>query len=127
MTLLQAIALASGLQATTYGHAELACGDIHAPVPCTHGAVTASGELFDPGLATVAIALPTRTRLRAADIWLRVGDGRCHRVRLNDKMNPRWIGVRGFDLTPRAVELLTGKPATRHWSGVVHVCRVGDL
>lgn len=124
-TLLELLITASGLVSTTYGvHGELFCGDVGKPRPCSYGAITASGDIFDPQLATAAVAAPTRTRIRPTVVYLRVDSGPCHRILVNDKMNPKWIGERGFDLTPAAVQLLTGKPATRHWSGVVHVCSV---
>lgn len=123
-TLFELLVIASGLISTTYGYGEVMCGDIHSPRPCAAGAITASGVAFDPRLPQVALAAPTHLRLPASHIWLRVPGGECRRIALVDKMNPRYIGVRGFDLTPRAVELLTGKPATRHWSGRVYVCSV---
>ncbi len=116
------IQLASGLRATTYGYGEGNCGDIDKPRPCSKGAVTASGEPFNPNLATAAIFAPTKLRMRARWVWLRVDEGPCKLIRVNDKGNPRYIGIRGFDLSPRAVEVLTGQPAVSTWSGRVYVC-----
>ena len=125
MTILELLIIASGLTATTYGvHGEMYCGDIGKPRPCEYGAITASGDIFDPAEVTAAVAAPTRLRMKPVYVWLRVEGGECHQVRVNDKMNPRYLGVRGFDLTPATVQLLTGKPATRHWSGKVFVCAV---
>lgn len=124
MSLLELLITASGLMSTTYGFAEYKCGDIGFPVRCSYGAITASGEVFDPKEPQVAIAAPTPFRLKATNIWLKTEDGPCKKVRLVDKMNPRYIGVRGFDLSPAAVELLTGKPAHPRWSATVHVCAV---
>jgi len=124
MLLTQLLLLASMLTSTTYGHGEMFCGDIGKAVPCSKGAITASGIEFDPSVAMVAIAAPTKLVLRAKTIGLRVPGGKCRRVKLADKMNPRYIGVRGFDLTPAAVQLLTGKPATKYWSGRVEVCKL---
>lgn len=107
---------------TTYGWGEMYCGNPGNPKPCVKGAITASGEELDPSRAMAAIAIPTRCTIKARWIWLRVGKRPCVKVRLADKMNSRWIGQRGFDLTPAAVYLLTGKPASRHWSGRVSVC-----
>lgn len=114
---------ASGLPASTYGFGELACGDVGKPRMCVAGAITASGEVFDPGIPSAALAAPARLVLRGQWVWLRLADGpfRCVRVRLNDKMNPRWIGRRGFDLTPAAVHKLGGV-ASPAWSGRVLVC-----
>jgi hypothetical protein len=120
------IVIASGLLATTYGYSEPNCGDIGKPQPCRAGAVTASGEPFNPAAATAAVAAPTRLRIQARWLKLRVDNGSCEWIFLTDKMNPRYIGERGFDLTPAAVELLTKQPATPTWSGVVHVCEAGD-
>ena len=119
------VSVADGLRSTVYGTSgEMFCGDIGKPVPCASGATTASGLPFEPKLPSMAVAAPTRLRLAAVYIWVRVESGPCHRVLLSDKMNPRYIGVRGFDLSPAAVRLLTGKPATKHWSGRVFVCSV---
>lgn len=112
----------SGITSTTYGHNEVMCGDVGAPTACVKGAVTASGDTFDPDKATAAIALPANVRIRAQYIYLKMDGGTCQPIKLNDKMNPRYIGVRGFDLTPAAVKKLTGTAATDTWSGIVHVC-----
>lgn len=116
------LAIASGLVSTVYGGGEMFCGDVGKPVACAHGAITASGEVFDPTIPMVAIAAPYGVRLRARMVSLKVPGGECRPVLLADKMNPRWIGVRGFDLTPAAVELLTGGAQGLKWSGRVQVC-----
>lgn len=124
MTLLELLlTTASGLPSSTYGYSEMMCGDVGRPRSCAVGATTASGETFDPSIPSAAVAAPASLVLKARYIWIRLADGpfRCVRVRLNDKMNPRWIGVRGFDLTPAAVEKLGGLP-TPKWSGRVRVC-----
>jgi hypothetical protein len=125
MTLAAYLLIASGITATTYGHGEFNCGDVESPRQCAAGAVTASGESFVPDYPSAAIAAPARLIVRGQWIKLRVDEGPCFAVRLNDKMNPRYIGTRGFDLSPAAVELLTGQPAHPRWSGRVHVC-TGD-
>lgn len=122
-TLTELLIVASGLHSTTYGFGETKCGDTHAPIPCAYGALTASGDVFDPDVPTAAIAAPFKLRLRAQTIWLRVPGKACHPIRLNDKLHPRWIGQRGFDLSAAAVRQLTGKPATPYWSGIVEVCK----
>ena len=115
--------IASLMRSTTYGYGEFMCGDIGKPVPCAKGAITASGIEFDPSLPMAAIAAPTKFVLRAKVIGLRVEGGKCKRIHLVDKMNPRYIGVRGFDLSPAAVKLLTGD-AHPKWSGRVEVCQL---
>lgn len=124
MSIFDLLIIASGLTATTYGYGEKNCGDIGFPVACDSMATTASGVRFVPTEAQVAIAAPTNLRIQATSIYLRVAGGPCKLVQLVDKMNPRYIGVRGFDLSPGAVELLTGQPASPRWSGVVHVCSI---
>lgn len=90
---------------------------------CSRGAITASGEPFQPfDEPSAAIALPTNVIMRPSWVYLRIADGECHRVRVNDKMNPRFIGKRGFDLSPAAQSLLTGQPASRNWSARVFIC-----
>lgn len=123
MSLLYYILLASGLKATTYGWGSSNCGDIGKPRPCVKGAPMANGEPLDPDVPTAAIALPTNMRLQTTYIWLQVRNGPCVRIRLTDKMNPRYIGKRSFDLTKKAIELLTGTVPTKHWSDVVYVCK----
>jgi hypothetical protein len=116
------IALASGLLATTYGHGESKCG-VEVAIPCIAGARTASGEVLHADVPSVAIAAPVWLRIRARWIYLRTENSACHRVRLNDKMNSRHIGRKGFDLSPLALVMLTGK-SDKHWSGRVFVCSI---
>lgn len=116
------LAIASGLISTVYGGGEMFCGDIGKPRPCAYGAITASGEVFDPSIPMAAIAAPSGVRFRSRMVSLKVPGGECKPVLLADKMNPRWVGVRGFDLTPAAVELLTGGAQGLKWSGRVQVC-----
>ena len=111
------------LTSTTYGYGEKMCGDPGHARTCDKGAVTASGIKLDPELPQVAIAAPASMLLKAQRIGLQVPGGKCVWVSLVDKMNERWIGVRGFDLTPGALKLLTGKPATKYWTGQVSVCK----
>ena len=121
--MLEFIAIASGLISSTYGWGESSCGDYGKPRACEQGAVTASGEPFNPHEdATAAIAMPRNRILRASVVVLRVEEGPCVPIRISDKMNERYVGKRGFDLSPAAVRALTGKEPSRHWSGVVHVC-----
>lgn len=106
---------------TTYGYGEKNCGDIGTPRRCSLGAITASGEPFDPELPTAAIFAPTNLRGRVVDVWLQIGDGPCVKIRVNDKGNPRYIGKRAFDLSPEALKQLLGK-SSRYWSGRVKQC-----
>ena len=117
------IDIASGLRATTYGwgKGDKHCGDIGKPVECRKGLYTASGEIFDPQMPQMALAAPTRLRMVATVLPVRLEEGKCRFLRLVDKMNPRYISVRGFDLTPASVKLLGGH-ATKYWSGNVTVC-----
>jgi len=116
------ILMASGLVSTTYGWGEKMCGDIGHPVECVKGARTASGDEFNPTVPSAAVAATTGLRMRSVLIGLRIPGGKCHHITINDKSNPRWIGDRGFDLSPAAVRLLTGE-AYKYWSGVVEVCK----
>lgn len=113
-------------RATTYGWGEKMCGDTGKPRPCNRGAVTASGETFQPHrVPSAAVPAPTTKRIQPRWIGLRlqgVPMAPCIRVRLNDKANPRWIGQRGLDLSPAAVQALTQNLPTPHWSGKVEEC-----
>ncbi len=120
--MIEYIILALTLPATTYGHGEAGkCGDVGAPVACTAGATTSSGEPFDPEDATAAVPAPAKQRTRPMFVSVRSVNGVCVQIRVNDKGNPRYIGVRGLDLTPGALRLLGIKP-TKHWSGKLEVC-----
>lgn len=119
---LKYIAFASGLTATVYGFGERYCGSPASPVQCQLGAITASGEIFDPNLPSLAVPMPDRYILASSYLRVRVKNRPCVTVKVNDKKNPRYIGTQGFDLSPAAVTLLTGKPATRYWSDKVYLC-----
>jgi hypothetical protein len=123
MEIIKYLLLASFLRSTTYGYGELKCGDVGKARTCDKGAVTASGVEFNPDVASVAVSAPFKLRLKSQWIRLRVAGGKCHKLKLLDKMHPRYIGERGFDLTPAAVRLLTGKAAAPNWSGRVELCR----
>lgn len=112
---------ASGLRSTTYGYNEKMCGDIGKPVECAIGSITASGEGFNPNLPTAAVFSPTSMIMKPTVIPVRIASGKCKFIRINDKGSPRFIGRRGFDLSPSAVRLLGGKP-TLYWSGTIYVC-----
>ena len=119
------IATAMGLTATTYGWGEMMCGDIGKPRSCASGAVTASGQPFLPTAPSAAVPAPTKLRITATyiDVKLKnVVDAPCVRIIVNDKSNPRWIGQRGFDLSPAAVQALTQKMPMPYWSGELEEC-----
>ena len=99
------IAFTVGLS-STYGWGELFCGDYNKPQPCSKGAVTASGQVFDPDLPTAAVAAPRNLRMRPVVVGMRVPGGRCVAILVNDKMSERWINKRGFDLSRGALRAL---------------------
>ena len=114
--------LALESEATTYGYGEKMCCDIGNPCACDTGAITYSGELFDAEKATAAIPSPTQFVFTPVDLMFRVEGGPCVAIRINDKSNPRWIGTRGLDLSPKAVELLTGK-RTSNFKQKIELCQ----
>lgn len=119
--MIEYIQLAMGLPATLYGLGEYNCGDPGKAVACLEGATTASGDPFDPNELTVAIPLPTNRILRPITICLQHPETKRQVwVKVNDKANQRWIGLRGFDVTPAVFTALTGKPA-RPWSSIERI------
>ena len=112
----------SGMMGSVYGFGEKMCGDVGSPVACDSNAITASGDAFDPEKATVAIALPHYLIVRPTTIQIRVENGPCKFVRINDKKPIKWKDSKPWDLTPATVEMLTGKPAQKHWSGRIFIC-----
>lgn len=112
----------SGMMGSVYGFGEKMCGDVGKAVACDKNATTATGDAFDPDKATVAIALPSFMLVRRTTIQIRIDDGPCKFVQINDKKPFKWKNSTPWDLTPATVELLTGKPAKKHWSGIVHIC-----
>lgn len=133
MTLMAYIKLASGLLATTYGHGEMMCGPVDSPRACSYGAVTSSGSTFDPSNVTAAVAASSAVRIPPSGVrvHLRIvvrepgrpfSAGPCKQILITDKMNERWVGVRGWDLTPGAVAYLGGVPSPQ-WSAKLELCR----
>ena len=114
---------ASGILSTTYGHGESMCGDVGFARPCDNTAITASGVPFDPEVPMAAIAAPEDFVLNAQYIFIRTATSKCFKILLADKMHERWIGERGFDLTPAVVRLLTGLEPTPYWSDTIFTCR----
>jgi hypothetical protein len=120
------ITLALKFAATIYGFGEHYCGDYdQEPQPCEHGAITASGEIFDPNALTAAVPAPRNYVMRrATEIKLKKHNGKCITVRVNDKKNERFIGNSGLDLTPAVVKKITGSEAPRYWGGRVEQCNL---
>lgn len=123
MLLAELLVVASGLTSTMYGIGESNCGDVGHAVPCDSSATTASGLPFDPTQPMAAIAAPEDFVLDARDIFIKTATSKCIRVLLADKMNERYIGERGFDLTPEVVRRLTGKEPTEYWSDQIFTCK----
>lgn len=114
--------------ATTYGWGEMMCGDVGKARSCSEGAITASGQVFDPELPTAAIAAPFNLRMpkTGVEVYMKVEGGECTKILVNDKKNPRFIGKKPFDLTPGALRALGVNP-TRHWSGKVLLCTQDEI
>jgi len=116
------IALALVMTASTYGYSEQNCGDSGSPVDCSKGATTSSGEAFHPDtIPTAAVPAPVKQRTRPMFVKIKAMNGSCVTIRVNDKSNERFIGKRGLDLTPAALSALGIKP-DRNWSGVLTEC-----
>ncbi len=108
------VSLALQFPHTVYGFGERMCGDVHQPKSCAAGALTASGEKFDPYVISAAIPMSKKTRIRTMKIcFLNPKKGRKVWVKVNDKKNERYIGKGGFDFSPAAYKALTGTQATK--------------
>jgi hypothetical protein len=131
ITLTTYLQLASGLLATTYGWGEAMCGDPGNPRQCVSGQPTASGLPLRPQAAQAAVAVPGYIRIPPEGIYIGIRlAGRpheCHMIHLVDKMSERWIGQRGWDLTPGAVRRITGMDPVRGWSAPVELCTLPRL
>jgi hypothetical protein len=110
--------------ATVYGFGEFNCGEPGKAIPCINGAITASGAIFNPNELTVAIPAPKNVRIREQFIWVKNYRGFCTKLKINDKKHWKFIGKGGFDLTPAAVKAITGKSATKYWSGKLEMCKL---
>ena len=117
------ILIALTQSATVYGFGEGNCGDPGKAVPCDNRAITASGERFYPDEISAAVPAPRNRVIRVTHIWIKTPGGKCTKVKVNDKKHWRYIGNSGLDLSPAAVEAITGKPATKYWSGKLEMCR----
>ena len=115
-SVLACLALAASSQANVYGYKEMSCMDGKRVIPCEKGAITASGEEFDPELPTFAVWMPRKMRVRPQWVWVRLEQGTCTQLWLNDKK-----GKQGFDLTPGALKALGVKPRST-WSGHLKLC-----
>jgi hypothetical protein len=124
-TLLALASVSHGQVSTVYGFNESFCGDTGKPTSCSVGAITATGDAFDPAKLTAAIPLPANRRFRKGFyVYLRHGnEGPCVPIFVNDKKNAKYRGLHSFDLTPASVHALTGKYPTKYWSSTeVQVC-----
>lgn len=119
------IIIASGLLSTTYGYGERFCGDIGKPVACDSRATTSSGIPLTNSLPIIAVAAPSRVTFKAHWVRMKADNKKCAWLLLADKMNPRYVGNRGFDLTPEALRRLSIKPH-KHWSGTLTPCFKGQ-
>lgn len=125
--MLLGLVIFSGMLSSTYGHGETMCGNVGNPKVCSTGQLTASGEEFHTEKATAAVPF-IQGRLKAQGAWFRlasdpIGTG-CKYIHINDKMNKRFHGRKYMDLSPAAQSILTGKKASRSWSGRVLLCHL---
>lgn len=109
--------------ATVYGYGEKHCGDPGKAVSCRSGAITASGQPFNPDEISAAIPAPKNKRIRVTHIWVKAYNNACIKLKINDKKNWRYIGRSGLDLTPAAVLAITGKLPSKSWSGKLELCK----
>ena len=117
------ILAAHGSWATIYGYGESFCGSPDKPAKCEKGAITASGELFDPDQATMALSVPNNIIIRPTIVVVRLNStGECKPILLNDRKNEKHAhSVDRFDLTPATVMYLGGKPSPT-WRGRLYLC-----
>jgi hypothetical protein len=117
------ITLALMKAATVYGYGEKNCGNPGKAVACRTGAITASGQMFDPTEISAAVPAPKNNRIRLTHIWVKAYNNACIKLKINDKKNWRYIGKSGLDLTPAAVMAITGKLPSKSWSGKLEMCK----
>lgn len=116
------ILAAHGTLSTVYGYGEKMCGINGAEVKCERGVITASGEMFDPDIASAALAVPNNIIMRPGWVVMRLESGPCKPIKLNDRKHERYSHSEArFDLTPAAVIVLGGKPSPT-WSGRIYLC-----
>lgn len=114
-----------GTMATVYGFGEKMCGDPGRARRCNQFAITASGQKFDPRKASAAIALPPKFKMpsEGIDVWMRLEEGPCIKININDKKNYRFSKTRPIDLSVGAVRALGGDPH-KGWGGKVFLCEL---
>lgn len=124
--MIEFIHMALALSATVYGvkgedgKAEMMCGETIA-IPCDSKATTASGQQFNPNALTAAVPMPKNRLIKPIRVCLyNVDTGMKTWVLINDKANPKWQGVRGFDITPAVYKALTGETA-KPWSRIENI------
>jgi hypothetical protein len=117
------VAIAFLQTATVYGFGESNCGDPGKARPCAYGALTATGDVFDPREISAAIPMPKHIRVREMFISVKNYRGFCIKIKVNDKKHWRFIGKSGFDLSPAAVKAITGQDAKKYWSGKIKPCK----
>lgn len=123
ITIVNYLIIAIQLPSTTYGFGEKMCGDPGRTRACEAGAMTASGEIFNPSIASAAIPMPYKVKMKSFYIKIRNYLGNCVKIKVNDKKNERYIGNSGLDLSPAAQQIVTGKIPSKTWSGKVEVCK----
>lgn len=124
MVLSDFFALALLFKATTYGYGEGNCGDPETPRKCTKGAITASGQVFDPDLPTAALPTARSTRIKPFKAYLKAKNGStCAWILINDKKNWRYVGqpYGGLDMSPGALKALGITPRGT-WTGLIEEC-----
>ncbi len=100
-----------GKPASWYGSpkGEMMCGNVGNPKPCSRGAVTASGAIFDPAVPSLAIAIPRGLRLKIRLIYVKTVDSACTAVWLTDKKNERYMEKQPWDMSRGLKKLLNSK------------------
>lgn len=112
------IMLATQHNSFTYGFGERSCHG-----PCIVGvSKTSSGEILSHDVPSAAIPVPRKMRFKPFYLWLKTHNGKCTKIRINDKTSTSLIRKRGFDMSPAAQKALTGK-VSRHWSGKIKLCK----
>lgn len=122
------IASSHGLEASVYGFSEKMCGDPGKARRCDRFAVTASGQQFNPQGVTAAISLPVHYRVppEGIDVWLKLDDGECTKININDKKHYRFKKTRPLDLSVGAVKAMGGDPH-KGWGGKVFLCNPAEI
>lgn len=119
---------ADGKTATVYGFGEKMCGDVGKARRCSKGAVTASGQPFDPAMPTAAIAIPAKYKMppEGMKVGLMFEGGQCTEILINDKKHPRFMNSKPIDLSVGAVRAMGGNP-TKRFSDKVFLCEMEEI